>query len=66
MNPADIPRYLAQAALVQQMLLDHGKERVSEPVIYQRRMYRITVEKVPAEEIPAETQRFIEENGHGH
>ncbi len=62
MSTADIPRHLAQAALVQQMLLDHGKERVSEPFLYQGRLYRFTVERVPTEDVPAETRRFLDDH----
>ncbi|MCE8034583.1 hypothetical protein EKK97_13860 [Billgrantia tianxiuensis] len=61
---ADTPRHIAQAALIQQMLLDHGRDRASEPVIHDRRMYRITIELVPVDEIADETRRFIEESGH--
>lgn len=60
----DTPRHIAQAALIQQMLLDHGRDRASEPVLHERRMYRITVELVPVDEIADETRRFIEESGH--
>lgn len=66
MSYADIPRHLAQAALIQQMLLDHGKERVSEPFLHYGRLYRITVERVAIEDVPDETRRFLKENGHGH
>lgn len=66
MKGADIPRQVAQIALIEQMLLDHGRTRASEPVIYGGLMYRITVEYVPVEDVPAETRRFMQESGHDH
>ncbi|QJQ93944.1 MULTISPECIES: hypothetical protein [Halomonadaceae] len=57
-----IPRHVAQSALAQQMLIDHGRDRTSEPFLLHGRMYRITIELIPFEDVPSTCQEFLNDH----
>ncbi|WP_043530427.1 hypothetical protein [Litchfieldella xinjiangensis] len=58
----DLSRAAAQSALVRRMLLEHGREKAVETFLFERRLYRITVERVPPEEIPEAAREFLREH----
>lgn len=61
-TPPPMSKPEAQVAVVDHMLREHGRQQASELVLIDKRLYRITVTEVPAEEIPEAARQFVEEH----
>lgn len=60
-KPPPMTKPEAQVSLVHHMLAEHGRDRASELILVNGRMYRITAERLPPEEIPEVARRFVQD-----
>lgn len=58
--PPPMTRAEAQVALVHHMLTEHGRSQATDLAIIDRRLYRIHIEAVPADEVPESARQFLD------
>ena len=59
-------RHIHYPELVRELLIEHGRDRAAEPFLLDGQLYRITVERIPAEQAEAALASFLEETRHDH
>ncbi len=59
-------RHIHYPELVRELLIEHGRDRAAEPFLFEGQLYRITVERIPAEQAEATLDHFMQEMLHDH
>ncbi|MBR9770010.1 MAG: hypothetical protein GYB54_02640 [Gammaproteobacteria bacterium] len=60
-SPPPMTRPEAQYGVVHHMLIEHGRNKASELFLINGKAYRLTVEKVAHDDMPAATRQMIQE-----
>ncbi|MGQ7249557.1 hypothetical protein ACUN9Y_19765 [Halomonas sp. V046] len=60
-SPPPMTRQEAQCGVIHHMLIEHGRKRASELILINGKAYRLTVEKVAHDDMPAATRQLIQE-----